>query len=151
MIFCFLPVSPFGIRKFSNFPDFFGDCFACLYLFNSFISEFAHLWWLWRKEATRQPAPVSGILCLCIFCIFCNSEFARVWRRGSTEATRQAGRMSGKSTTRTVWLGPPSRTIFPTHFDSTSSSSSTHLTSSSSSSSALLSCPWHSNQVFIGQ
>lgn len=108
----------------------------------------------WKKGSNKTSS--SSVWYFVSFLFFVFFAFpnlqGRVRRGGSTEATRQVGRMSGKSTTRTVWPGPPSRTIFPTHFASTSSSSSTHSTSSSHN----LQHSHHvhgilSSQVFVGQ
>ena len=149
----FFSVSPFGIRKFSNIVQISLEIVLHVCIFS--IIWFQNLHISDDLEERKQQDNQLQCLVFCIFCIFrifCISEFARVWRRGSTEATRQVGRMSGKSTTRTVWPGPPSRTIFPTHFASTSSSSSTHSTSSSHN----LQHSHHvhsilSSQVFVGQ
>ena len=90
----FFCVSFWYSKIFKHCPDFFGDCFACLYLFNYLISEFAHLWRLGRKEATRQAAPVSGILYLFYFSYFLHF---RICKEGSeeVEVRRPRGKLAG--------------------------------------------------------
>ena len=141
----FFSVSPFGIWKFS-LSRFLWRLFCMFVSFQFFQFRICTSLTTWKKGSNKTSS--SSVWYFVSFLFFVFFAFpnlqGRVRRGGSTEATRQVGRMSGKSTTRTVWPGPPSRTIFPTHFASTSSSSSPHATSSSPQSLVLSSCPWHS-------